>query len=326
MEPLAEFSLVHPGSIAEAIGLHAGSPDCRYVGGGTDLVPNIRRGIDRPGKLIDLSGVASLSSIVVDAGGLTIGGGVSIARIAEDARIEKKYPAIVEAARTIAAPAHREAATLGGNLCLDTRCVYYNQSEWWREANGYCLKRNGDTCHVAPTGKRCHAAFSGDLAPALIALDAKVVLRGTSGKRKIALGDLYREDGLAHLAISPGEILTRIEVPAPPPGALSGYEKGRLRGSIDFPLAGVAAALMHRDGILEALRIAVTGTNSRPFLVGGFDRVSGRPLDDALFAEIDKSIRKQVAPMRTTMAAGNYRRHLAAALAEKLLKRLTGGA
>lgn len=326
MESLANFMLVHPGSVAEAIGYHAGAADARYVGGGTDLVPNIRRGIDAPTKLIDLTGVTALSGMTLDDGGLAIGGGVTLARIAEDARIRRAYPAVAEAVIVIAAPAHREAATLAGNLCLDTRCVYYNQGEWWRRANGYCLKHKGDVCHVAPTGQRCHAAYSGDLAPALIALDAKAVLRGPGGRRKIPLAELYREDGRAHLEFAAGEILTRVEVPAPRPGLRSGYEKGRLRGSIDFPLAGVGAALTLDAGKIAKLRIAVTGTNSRPFLISGLDGAVGKGIDDATIAEIDKAIRKQVAPMRTTVAASNYRRHLAAALAARLLSRLAGGA
>jgi len=324
MERLPEFALVHPGSVTEAIARHGGNAEARYLGGGTDLVANIRRGIDAPKTLVDITGIASLSGLSFDEGGVTIGGGVSVERIAGDERIKARYPAIAEAAMSIAAPAHRAAATLGGNLCLDTRCVYYNQSEWWRQANGYCLKRKGEVCHVAPTGNRCHAAFSGDLAPALIALEAKAVLRGPGGRRKLPLADIYREDGRAHLALEPGEMLTRVDVPAPAKSSRSGYEKGRLRDSIDFPLAGVAASLALNDGKIGSLLVALTGTNPRPLLVGGLEGLAGRKLDDAAFAEIDKAIRKQVQPMRTTMAAGNYRRHLAGALAEKLLRRLAG--
>jgi len=324
MELLADFALVHPGTVAEAIARHGGSAEARYLGGGTDLVANMRRGIDAPKTLVDLTGIASLSRLVIEDGGLAIGASVSIARIAADERIREDYPAIAEAARLIAAPAHRAAATLGGNLCLDTRCVYYNQSEWWRKANGYCLKRKGEVCHVAPTGDRCHAAYSGDLAPALIALDAKAVLRGPGGRRKLPLTDIYREDGRAHLALGPGEMLTRVDVPAPTSGCRSGYEKGRLRESIDFPLAGVAASLALKNGRVAALRVAVTGTNSRPFVVVGLEGLIGRALDDAAIAEIDRAVRKQTQPMRTTMAAGNYRRHLAGALADRLLRRLAG--
>src|SRR5207342_2518557 len=131
----------------------------------------------------------------------------------------------------IAAPGHRAIGTVGGNLCLDTRCIYYNQSEWWRSANAYCLKNRGDTCHVAPQGRRCHAAFSGDLAPALMALGAEIEIAGPAGRRGIPLADLYAEDGRAHLKLAPGELILWVQLPAAPPP--SAYAKVRLRGSID---------------------------------------------------------------------------------------------
>lgn len=326
MDQLHDFRLLQPATIAEAVAMHAGETGARYVGGGTDLVPNIRRGIATPDKLVDLTGVSALTAMTVDAAGLTIGAGVKLARIAEDERVARAYPAIVEAAAEVAGPQHREVGTLGGNLCLDTRCVYYNQSEWWRKANDYCLKLKGDTCHVAPSGKFCFAAFSGDVAPALIALDAKIVLRGPSGRRKIALGELYRDDGMAHLALAPGELLVRVEVPAPAADIRSGYEKARVRGSIDFPLAGVAAAIGLRDGKISHLRLAVTGTNPQPLLIGELQDVAGRKIDDALFALIEKAMRPQALPMKTTVAGSNYRRHLAPALAERLLRRLAAAA
>lgn len=326
MEHFAAFTLAQPGTIAEAVALHGGEAGARYVGGGTDLVPNIRRGIATPAKLIDLTGIAALIGMSIDRNGLTIGAGVPVARIAEDERVKRHFPAIAEAACQIAGPAHREVGTLGGNLCLDTRCVYYNQSEWWRQANDYCLKLKGDTCHVAPAGKFCFAAYSGDLAPALIAYEAKAVLRGPMGRRKIALNEMFRDDGMAHLALEPGEMLVRVEVPMPSEGSLSGYEKGRFRGSIDFPLAGVAAALALEGGKISRLRLVVTGTNPQPVLIRELDHLVGRPLDDVLFAEIEKAMRPQALPMKTTVAGSNYRRHLAPALAEKLLRRLSAAA
>src|ERR1019366_9427493 len=158
-----------------------------------------------------------MSYIPLTDPGLTLGARVTLARLTADASIARQYPALAEAARAIAGPGHRSVATLGGNLCLDTRCVFYNQSEWWRAANRYCLKRGGDTCHVAPQGQHCHAAFSGDLAPALIALGAEVELLSCRGTRRLALADCYRDDGAAHLSLELDEILIRVRVPAPAP-------------------------------------------------------------------------------------------------------------
>ena len=251
-----------------------------------------------------------------------LGAGVTLARLASDERIARRWQAIGEAARVVAGPGHRTVATLGGNLCLDTRCVFYNQSEWWRAANHYCLKRGGETCHVAPQGRHCHAAFSGDVAPALIALGAEVELVASRGTRRLALADCYRDDGAAHLTIARDEVLARVHVPAPSAGQVSGYRKARARGAVDFPLAGVACALAMRNGKLAELRVALTGTNSRPLLLEGTQALIGKPVDDQGLAALDKLVQKQVSPMRTTVTQSNYRRLVAAAHARRLVREL----
>ena len=170
--PFAEFRLAKPGTVKEAIAARLRDPGSRYIAGGTDLVVNMRRGIASPDLLIDLSGIDELTEITTNGGGVRIGSGVTLAALARDTAIAGRYRALTQAAAAIAGPGHRVMATVGGNLCLDTRCIYYNQSEWWRSANAYCLKNRGDICHVAPQGQRCHAAFSGDLAPALLVYGA----------------------------------------------------------------------------------------------------------------------------------------------------------
>lgn len=320
---LADIRIVQPATVDEAIAAFASAPDARYIAGGTDLLVNMRRGIAQPARLIDLTGVSSLKTMACNDDGATIGAGVELARLAEDADIARRYPAVVQAALAIAAPGHRNVATLGGNLCLDTRCIYYNQSEWWRSANSWCLKNRGDTCHVAPQGERCHAAFSGDLAPVLLALGAEIEIAGSSGRRRIPLGDLYVEDGRAHLALAPGELLVSVRLPAKTPK--TAYEKVRARGAIDYPLAGVAVALSLRDGAIESLRVGLTGLNSRPFLLDGVDALVGRAVDDAVLKEVDRLVQKQAQPMRTTLAAAHYRRLAAAAVARRLVSRLAAG-
>jgi 4-hydroxybenzoyl-CoA reductase subunit beta len=231
---------------------------------------------------------------------------------------------VAEAAARVAAPAHRAAATLGGNLCLDTRCLFYNQSAWWRASNGYCLKRGGTVCHVAPQGNRCHAAFSGDLASALLVLDARVVLQDAHGTRRLPLCDLYLDDGAAHLALRQGELVAAVEIPAQPADARAGYRKARVRAAVDFPLAGVAVRITGSAARLRGLRIALTGTNSRPVLLDGLDAFAGRAVDDALLAEVGKCVRRQASPMRTTATQSNYRRQVASVLAQRLVRELAG--
>ncbi len=314
---LPQFRVLHPATVEAAVAACAASPGARYLAGGTDLIVNLRRGLGAPGALIDLSGIGDLRELQCAAEGARIGAGVSIARLGADEAIGRLYPALREAALTVAAPGHRNLATVGGNLCLDTRCIYYNQSAWWRESNGFCLKHGGTTCHVAPEGERCHAAFSGDLAPALLAIGAEVQIAGPMGRRRIGLADLYGEDGRAHLQLAAGELVVAVMLPPGP--VRCAYAKARVRGAFDFPLAGVALMLELGGGRLSALRVAVTGTNSRPLLIEGTAALLGREVRDPLAAELNKLVQKQVRPMRTTLTQSNYRRIVAGALAARLL-------
>ena len=318
---LADFRIVHPTTVKDAIAARRQKPPSRFIAGGTDLIVNIRRGIIRPELLIDLSGIDELSEIRADGDGVTIGAGVTIATLASDPIIVSRYRAVAQAAEGIAGPGHRVMGTVGGNLCLDTRCIYYNQSEWWRSSNSYCLKNRGDTCHVAPQGNRCHATFSGDLAPALLVFGAVIDIAGPQSQRRIPLSQLYVEDGRAHLALAEDELVISVRVPANPPASL--YEKVRARGAIDFPLAGVAVALAKSADTIGSLRIALTGTNSRPFLLTDTENFVGRFLDDKLLQEIDRLVQKQVQPMRTTLVSANYRRVAAAAVARRLVSKLS---
>jgi len=323
---LNDFALKHPASAAEAVALLAADPTARLLGGGTDLLPNMRRGLDRPRTLVDVSALPGFGTIEAGAdGGLAIGAGVTLAALAGNAAVAARLPALVDAARAVAGPGHRSAATVGGNLCQDTRCLYYNQSEWWRAANRYCLKRGGDTCHVAPQGKRCHAAFCSDLAPVLLAAAAEVQLQSAAGQRRVALADCYRDDGASHLALGHDELLTRVHVPAPAAGAVCAYRKARVRGAMDFPLAGVAMMLRVQDGVLAALRVGLAGTNSQPLLLQGIEALLGKPVDDAALAALGKLVQKQVSPMRTTVTQANYRRQVASVHAQRLLRELAFG-
>ena len=317
---LAEFRLAQPSTVKEAVAEHLRHPGSRFIAGGTDLIVNMRRGITRPDLLIDLSNIDELAEITINETSVTIGTGVTLSALARNSEITGHYRALAQAAEAIAAPGHRIVGTVGGNLCLDTRCIYYNQSEWWRSANAYCLKHRGDVCHVAPQGQRCHAAFAGDLAPSLLVYGAEIDIAGAQGQRRIPLSELYIEDGMAHLALTEGELLVAVHLPANPPP--SAYAKIRLRGAIDFPLAGVAVALAATGRNVNSLRIALTGTNSRPFLLAGTQAFAGRPVDEKLLHEIDRLVQKQVQPMRTTIASANYRRVAAAALARRLVAKL----
>ncbi|MCC2111599.1 MAG: 4-hydroxybenzoyl-CoA reductase subunit beta [Hyphomicrobiales bacterium] len=321
-EALPEFEFARPETIDEAIAARNGARDARYLAGGTDLVVNLRRGIVDADRLIDLTGIAELDRLDISADGAVIGASVKLAAVAENAEIRAHYPAVAEAAAVIAGPQHRSVGTVGGNLCLDTRCVYYNQSEWWRRANAYCLKYRGEICHVAPGGTRCWAAFSGDLAPAMLVHGAEIEIAGPDGRRRMPLGELYTDDGADHLTLDDGELVVAVHLPAD--DWRSAYDKIRVRDSIDFPLAGVAVAVKERAGSGPELRIALTGTDSRPVLVDGVAEAIAGGFDDATFPAAEKRLKKQVQPMSTTSLNAPYRRTAAAVVAKRLITRLAG--
>jgi 4-hydroxybenzoyl-CoA reductase subunit beta len=308
--------LTRPRDVNEAIVARRAQPGSQFIAGGTDLLVNMRRGIKMPETLIDLTGIDEMATIEINDGSTRIGAGVAIANLAHHSLIATRYRAVSQAAEQIAGPGHRAIGTVGGNLCLDTRCIYYNQSEWWRSANKYCLKHRGDICHVAPQGQHCHAAFTGDLAPAFLVLGAEVEIANASGRRRIPLGDLYAEDGRAHLRLAEDDLVVAVHLPSG--RARSAYAKVRVRGAIDYPLAGVAVALAAVDGTVTSLHIALTGTNSRPFVLAGTDAIVGRPIDERTLQEIDRLVQKQAQPMRTTVASAHYRRLAAAGLARRL--------
>ena len=317
---LADFQLLQPTNINEAVAALQQNQSARLCAGGTDLLVNMRHGLVATKTLVDISAIADLKKIEPGQAGLYIGAGVLLCDIAENSLIAKNYPAITEACLSIAGPGHRQAATIGGNLCLDTRCLYYNQSHWWRKANDFCLKYKGDVCHVAPTKKQCRAAFSGDLAPALMVHGAEVEIAGPKGTKRLALDKLYREDGADYLNLEPAEIVVGVHLP--PARAISGYRKVRIRGSIDFPLAGVAIACEKQPSAGCLFTLAVTGTNSCPVLVEMPTPLSGKDDADVFFTHLAKQVQKTVTPLRTTTTAANYRRVSISAMAEKLAREL----
>ncbi|MBI4986676.1 MAG: 4-hydroxybenzoyl-CoA reductase subunit beta [Rhodocyclales bacterium] len=321
---LPDFRLARPQSAAAAVALRAENPGSRFIAGGTDLLPNIRRGLASPEVLIDLGGVAELRELRADDDKLRIGAGVTLATIAADVRIQQRLPALAQAALAVAGPTHRAAATLCGNLCLDTRCQYYNQSESWRTGNQFCMKLVGDICRVAPKSARCYAAFSGDVAPALLVLGATVELLGPQGVRRLPLAEFYRDDGMDWLALGKDEMLYAVEVPLAD-GWLSTYDKIRIRGAVDFPPVGVAIALRREGEALAELRSACTGASSRPELIDGLEPLVGKPLDEAGLALLDKRLLKCTQPMETTVVPVPYRRRVMPVLARKLLRNLWQG-
>lgn len=319
-ESLPQFQLLAPDTIAEAIAMLGDRPDAVLNAGGTDLMVRLRKGLSEATALVDLSGIAALKTLETTEVGLSIGAGVTLAEIENNPQIARDYPAVARAAAVVAGPSHRTVATLGGNLCLDTRCVYYNQSHWWRKSNAFCLKYKGDTCHVAPKGNRCRAAFSGDLAPALMVHGAEVEIVGATGHRRVPLAEFYQEDGADYLQLAKNEIIAAVHLP--PPGPVSDYEKIRVRDAVDFPLVGVAVACRKSADGTTRFSVAITGTNSMPLLIEPEAPLTSETEHETYFAALGKQVQKAVSPQRTTTIAPHYRRLGAAALTMRLAQRL----
>ena len=318
MELMPDLDLHHPTTVEDAINAHASSVSSRYLAGGSDMLVNIRRGIEQPDSLVYLNGIPEMHGILDNGDGITIGGTTVLREMAESEVLRQFFTAVAIAANEVAGHSHREYGTLGGNLCLDTRCIYYNQSEWWRSANDYCLKHRGEICHVAPGGKRCFATFSGDLAPTLLLFDAEVELAGINGRRRIPLAQLYRNDGMDHLTLVKDELLVAIHLPNPPEYIATGYAKSRVRGSIDFPLAGVAVRMAVVAGKITDLRVGLTGVSPLPFLAKDMDKFIGRDVDGACLEDLRDRVRAQAKAMKTSMTPPHYRRRVAGGLAQKL--------
>jgi 4-hydroxybenzoyl-CoA reductase subunit beta len=320
MNALHELQVVRPASVDEAVRALA-ADGAQPLAGGTDLLPNLRRGLGTPRALVDLTAVAALDTITVQPdGSLRIGAAATLATLAAHADVRAGWPALAKAAGLVAGPTHREAATLGGNLCQDTRCVFYNQSEWWRAGNGYCLKYRGDQCHVVVKSDRCYATYHGDVAPALMALDASAEIAGPGGARTLPLAALFVEDGARRLTLEAGEWLTAIVVP-PAAGWLADYAKARVRDAVDFPLAGAAVALRRDGDAIAGLRVAITGTNSAPLAVPTAGLV-GRPWDAEAAALLAKAVQGSANVLSTTVAPVKYRRRMLQALVRRLADEL----
>ena len=308
-----------PRSVAEAAKILAGEgPRAMLIAGGTDLLPNMKRRHQSPKVLVSLRGISDLRNFS-NGNGANFGSALTLTPVVQNA---KTPAALRQAAAQVATPHLRNMGTLGGNLCLDTRCNYYNQSYEWRKAIDFCLKVDGKICWVATASKRCVAVSSTDTAPALIALNAAVTLVSSSSSREIKVEDLFRNDGIDYLSRRPDEILTEVRVPA---GWTSTYWKLRRRGSFDFPILGVAAALKFEKEVVTEARIALGAVASRPFLVekaGEF--LKGKRLTDEVIAQVGELVANRAKPMDNTDMDLYWRKELADDFAGYALRELRG--
>ena len=320
MLPLPIFKHHSPTTLDEAVALMSELPEAKLVAGGTDLIVNMKHGLVEPEHLVSLGRVDELRGIAIDGTDLVIGAMTKLATIADDARVREHAPALAEACGLVGGPHHRRMGTLGGNVCLDTRCVYYNQTHFWREALGFCLKKDGTACHVVTSGQNCVAAASNDSAPALMVLGGVIELVGKEGSREISANDFYTPDGIYNVVKKPDEIVTRVRVPVVP-GSHSAYEKLRRRGAIDFPLLNVAVRMAVDAGTITDLDMVVSTLAARPKRIKSANKAVGREPSPELFEELAQLAHKQCKPLTNLDNDPVWRRAMVEVLARKALSR-----
>jgi 4-hydroxybenzoyl-CoA reductase subunit beta len=323
---LPAFDYLAPRTVSDAVRYLADrGPDAMLVAGGTDLFPNMKRGQFEPKVLIGLRGIGELSGVTGDAArGVTIGAGTTLSDVATHSEIARRYPALATAAGLVSSPQLRNAGTLGGNVCVDTRCNYYNQSYEWRKAVGFCMKKDGDICLVAPGSDRCWAVSSSDTAPVLWALGASARLAGPAGERTVPVAALYRDDGIEYLAKRPDEILTQLMLPAAD-GWDSVYLKLRRRGSFDFPVLGVAVAVRRESEVVRDARIVLGAVASTPREAPAASAaLVGERLTSETITRAAEAAAGPAKPLDNTDFTHPYRKRLVRVYVARALARLAG--
>ena len=310
---LPQFKLLRPRRVDEALEhLAKHGPNLRVLAGGTDLIPSMRQKLFEPEYILDLRGITELRGIKPLAdGGAEVGALTTIRAVERSEFLRQYYHVLTEAAATVASPVLRNMGTIGGNICLDTRCLWYNQSLTWRKGCGFCIKKDGDLCHVAPGGTKCWAAFSGDTPPALLCLNAEIEIASPKGTRRLPLVDFYTGTGDNYRRLQPDEILTRVFLPASSGGYNGVYRKLRVRGSIDYPLAGVAVVMKRSNGHIADARVGITAVNPAPLMVKGATQLlAGKAIDEELAAAVGDLAAASAKPLTTSALTPEYRREM----------------
>jgi len=326
MMRLPPFSYLAPRSIAEATRLMVEhGPEAMLVAGGTDLFPNMKRRQFEPKVVVGLRGLRELVGVRGSPeDGLIIGAGTTLTDVSEHPVVQEYFPALATAAGLVSTPQIRNMGTLGGNICVDTRCNYYNQSYQWRKAIGFCMKKDGDICLVAPGSSRCWAVSSSDTAPVLWSLGARVRLVGPKGERVIPIEALYKDDGIDYLAKAPDEIVAEILLP-PADGIRSAYLKLRRRGSFDFPVLGVAVALRMDNGHVKVGKVVLGAVASRPREAAeAAALLAGQRLTPELIEKVAELAAKPSKPLDNTDFTHPYRKKMTRVFVSRALRRLAG--
>ncbi len=343
---LHPFRYHRPETVAEAVALLAEhGDDAMPIAGGTDLMPNMKHGLFSPRHVVSLARIGEMHGVAAvprppggglppggdaesSGGQLRVGALTTLRDLSAHPEVRRRFPGLAEAAGLVAGPQLRNMGTIGGNICLDTRCTYYNQTAFWRAALGHCLKKDGDVCHVTRTGKKCVAAHSADTPPNLMVLGATLVLSGPDGVREVPAQDFFVADGCWNTRRKPGEILTEARIPFGRPGARSAYKKLRQRKSIDFPMLSVAVAGdFAEDGSVESLRGVVSALGARPRRLSGWqDLARGRRLEADTVRSLAARAWEQCRPLENMVGDADWRRAMVPVYVRRALQDLASRA
>jgi len=327
---LPRFEYIAPKTIDEAVSvLSENKGDAKIIAGGTDILVNMKNRILAPKYLIDIKDIKGLEYIKNGTGDLRIGALTTLNSIEESDIVKNKFPALAKAAADVGAILHRYSGTIGGNICLDTRCNYYNQSRLWRRGRPVCYKLGGekDNCLLFASAKgkanKCYSVYSGDTAPSLIALGANVKVVGPEGERIIPLSDIFTGDGKRPIALDPAEILTEVIIPEPAPHSCAIYLKLRWREALDFPLVGVAAniSLDSKDGTCKGGKVVVGAIASKPLEVTKANGIlAGKKITDDLIEEVGQAAFSEVKPLPNIGSCSReYRKEMVEVLTKRAL-------
>ena len=313
MMRLPKFEYHVPRTLAEAVKIMGDAgPAGQFVAGGTDLYPNMKRRQQMPKTVISVMRLSELNQITGDGpGGLRIGASVTLTEICENPVINRDYPVVAKAARTISTPILRNMGTIGGNLLLDTRCNYYDQNYEWRKGINFCLKKDGDICWVAPGSTKCWAVQSSDLVPVMVAIGAKLRFVSTLGERLIDAAGLYNDDGIEYLRKRPDELLLDIQLP-PTNGWRASYQKLRRRGAFDFPVLGVAAWVKNDGHVVTDAKVVLGAIAPSPIEIKeAAAALQGQPLDEDRIQAAAEAAYVKARPLDNTDFVYQWRKQMA---------------
>ena len=324
---LPEFKYYQPRSLKQATKTLADlGNDAMFVAGGTDVYPKMKRGQFTPGNLVSLRGLRELKGIRRSKDGLWIGAGESLTTVSHHPLIAKHLPALAHAAESVSTPQLRNMGTIGGNVLVDTRCNYYDQTHFWRQAVGFCMKKDGDICLVAPGSAKCLAIASSDTAPVLVSLGADAILVGPACERRVKLEDLYRDDGIEYSTKAKDEVLKGLFIPRQSLARRNAYLKLRRRGSFDFPILGVAATMDIDDrGECREASVVLTAVASAPKVITEATALlQGKKVTQELIDAVAEAAAKAAHPLDNADLDYWYRKRMAKVYTQRALAQVAG--